>query len=85
MFKTITTAMEEIGVYVDFDINDLDNENYDVNLQDYISDSILFITFIIKIEEALGIELPDDILLFDQISSIKSFAVNLEETVKNCQ
>ena len=77
MYETIITALEEIGICVDADVSRLQKDDYDINLQEYINDSITFITFIIQLEEKLGIELPDDMVLYGQIASIKSFALNL--------
>lgn len=82
MYDVIIKALEDVGVATDFNIQDLNREEFDINLQEYITESILFITFIIKIEETLGIELPDDILLYESISSIKAFACNLIEAIQ---
>ena len=61
-------SLDELGVIVDNTINDFD-------LQEYITDSIMFITFIINIERQLSIEIPDELLL---ISKMNSFAAYCE-------
>ena len=47
--------------------------NQEINLQDFIYDSIFFITFIVEIEGAFMIEIPDEFLQMDTISSLDGF------------
>lgn len=53
----------------------------DLDLRDYIIDSIQFIGFIVDIEKKFDMEIPDEYLLYDSISSLHSFA----EIIKNCK
>lgn len=62
-----------------------ENEQEDFAISDYIPDSIMFIQFIIGIEEELTCELSDDFLDFDILSSAKGFAEKLEDFVASLQ
>lgn len=79
MFEIIVGALEETGICQDIKPERMVDDDYDVNLQEYITDSMSFISFIIILEEKLGIELPDDLLLYDSIRSMKAFALQLSE------
>jgi len=63
---------EKLGIIISVDEQD------DFAINDYIFDSIVFIQFIIAIEEEIGEELPDDFLLYDVFSSVKGFAEKLD-------
>lgn len=53
----------------------------DLDLRDYIADSIQFINFIVDIEKRFEIEFPDEYLLYDSIASLHSFV----ELIKKCR
>lgn len=53
----------------------------DLDLRDYLTDSIQFISFIVDIEKKFDMEMPDEYLLYDSISSLHSFA----EIIRNCK
>lgn len=55
----------------------------DINLQDYIIDSLQFISFIIELEKAFDIEFPNDLLLYDNIQSLNGLAILIEHLVEN--
>lgn len=50
----------------------------DFMLSDYLNDSIMFIQFIVSLEETLGLELPDDFLNPELLDSINGFADKLD-------
>jgi len=54
------------------------DEEGEFAISDYISDSLMFIQFIVAIEEELGEDLPDDFLLFEILSSAKGFTEKLD-------
>lgn len=58
----------------------IDSEN-DVNLLEYGMDSLLFIEFIISVEEELGIIIPDEALLMENISSLNGFITYVESII----
>jgi len=54
----------------------------DIDLREYVSDSLGFINLIICIEEEFCIELPDEALQYNKLSSINGFS-NYLETIIN--
>ncbi len=71
MKDLLAAILEEMG----FIIFDIDNEDFAIS--DYITDSIQFLNFIISIEQLLGIELTDDFLKVDILSSANGLANKL--------
>ncbi|GHV15158.1 hypothetical protein FACS1894219_11920 [Clostridia bacterium] len=65
--KVILSALDEIGVY--FDDQDIKSET-DIDLREYIVDSLQFISFVVELEHQLCVEYPDDLLLYDNIASL---------------
>ena len=65
--KEMIALLRDEGIEIEYDGQDLD-------LREYIADSVQFITFIVDIESKFEIEIPDDYLLYDSISSLHSFA-----------
>ena len=59
------------------------NQQEDFSIKDYISDSITFIQFIVAIEEELSLELPDDFLDVELLSSAKGFAEKLDHFIQS--
>ena len=66
------------GIGFDLSLNDDD----DIDLRDYIQDSIMFISTIVKLEEDLQIEIPDKMLIFDNFASLNSFCLDLETSLE---
>ena len=69
----IITVLSDMGIMVP--------ETDDVNLQEYIDDSLQFISFIVEIEGRFNIEIPDDLLTIDAIDSLNGFVSMLDEIV----
>lgn len=67
--KCILDFFEENGIYIDQDAmaNDID-------LREYLIDSMQYIYFVVELERMLDIELPDEILLYDNLSSLNGFS-----------
>ena len=59
----IIEVLESMGIYVN-------QEEVPINLQEYIVDSIEFITFIVNLEEKLNFTLPDEYLVYESIATI---------------
>jgi len=55
----------------------------DIDLRDYIYDSIIFISFIVEIESKFNVELGDEFLMYDNLQSMKGFVNLLEAYVKD--
>lgn len=77
--KSIEDFLKELGILV-FE-EDLNNNDYD--LRDYIVDSLMFIDFIVKIEDYYQISLPIEALNFDILVSVKGFYSMIGELVTN--
>lgn len=78
----IFEIFDEAGIYI------AENElEQDLDLRDYLVDSIQFVYFVVELEAKLDIELPDYILIYDNLSSINGFANMVlnywEELTKN--
>ena len=63
----------------------IDDEQDDLNINDYIIDSLTFIEFIIAVEEEIGRELSDDFLDFDILNSAKGFVEKLDFFITSMQ
>lgn len=57
-------CMDNIGVFIN------PEDESDVQLENYIQDSIHFIMFVVEIENQFNIEIPDDYLIFSNFDSI---------------
>ncbi len=73
MLELLISVLEEMGYVI------LEKEGEDFSISDYISDSIQFISFIINIEDKIGVELTDDFLRYDIMHSAIGFANMLNE------
>lgn len=66
----LLNILDEMGIYIDSN----NNQHSDIDLTEYISNSIDFITFFIEIEDKFEIELPDELLGLDNIRSLNAFS-----------
>ena len=64
----ILDILDKSGIYID-----PTEMNEDLDLREYILDSLQYVYFIVELEERLQIELEDEILLYDNLSSINGF------------
>ncbi len=58
-------------------------EDTDINLQDYIVDSIQFINVIVNIEDTFHIEWPDELCTYNHIKSLDYIAETIEELMRD--
>lgn len=71
-YKLILKILEQkMGLIVPVD-------DEDFAISDYIVESIVFIEFILAIEEEIGFELSDDFLYHDLLTSAKGFSEKLD-------
>ena len=70
--EKIISVLEEMGIY-------LENIEDTTPLQEYIVDSIQFITFIISLEEKFSFVFPDEFLSYDSISTLGALCQIVEE------
>lgn len=76
--EKVFDILDTNGIFVDKDkIKD------DIDLREYITDSIQFISFIVEIEKELNMEFPDELLLFDKIASLNGFVNIIESVISN--
>lgn len=67
--KYIFEIFDENGIYVDSS-----EMEEDLDLREYLIDSIQYVYFIVELEARLGRELPDEVLVFENLASINGFA-----------
>ncbi len=67
--KMIFDILDENGIYIDSE-----EMKKDIDLREYLVDSLQYIYFVVALEEKMGIELPDEVLVYDYLSSINGFA-----------
>lgn len=72
----VIEVLSELGIETE-DIG----EN-DVDLTEFIVESIMFISFIVELEDKLGIEIPEELLDINSIKSLNTFSTILEELLK---
>lgn len=70
----LITILNNIGIIVD-------EEEEDINLIDYGINSISFISFIIAVEKEFKISLPDEILIIESVSSLNGFSNYINEFI----
>jgi len=76
--EKLLNILEDSGIFIDRD--NIQSEN-DIDLREYITDSIQFISFIVEIEKELNMEFPDEYLLYDKIASLNGFSAIIESFV----
>ena len=54
-------------------------DDEDIELKDYIPDSLTFVTLIIEIETILDMEFPNELLTFERLGTINSLTEALYE------
>lgn len=62
--NNLLKCMEYVGIYIEA------VDDNDILLENYIEDSVQFITLIVKIEEVFDIEIPDELLVFSNFETI---------------
>ena len=67
--KSILTFFEENGIYIDTELT-----NEDVDLREYLIDSMQYIYFLVELERMLNTELPDEVLMYENLTSLNGFA-----------
>lgn len=81
----ILKTLNEMGISIDASVVSHDKVEtsppQDMDIRDYIADSIMFISFIIELEKKLEIEFPDELLLIDTLSSLSGFTYLLAEII----
>ena len=61
----------------------IDSIGDDLDLRDFIQDSVQFISFAVNLEQKLDVELNDELLLFDSIASFNNYSQKIYDLL-NC-
>ena len=70
MRDKISQCFQTLGIVIG------DEENFEI--QDYIEDSVSYISFIVELESAFGIEIPDDYLVPDRLKTYQDVVQMVE-------
>lgn len=73
--EKIIECMNNMGI-----VNFEDDANF--KLDDYIVDSVMFVSFIIELEQMFNIEIPDEYLVVDSLQTFDDLYIMIE-TVLN--
>lgn len=65
VLNRVYDSFENAEIYVDREMDDL------MEAKDYIVDSIQFIQLIVQLEKEFEIEMPDDLLLFENFETFE--------------
>lgn len=76
--ESVKNALDTVGCFVP-------EGNEDFDLREYLFDSLTFISFMIEIENLLGISLPDEVLNFELLASFNGFVELIGEYTKEKQ
>jgi acyl carrier protein len=71
--EKVLEILEENGLYVD-----PKSAGEDMDLREYILDSLQFMSFIVEVENKLNLEIPDEILVYDNLASLNGLSSILE-------
>lgn len=77
-YKVIVSILEE-----NFGVLLFDDCCNDFSINDYISDSIMYIQFILLLEEKLNFEFPDELLLPEFLDSAIEFANMIDNYIQS--
>lgn len=75
--ERILNCLEQVGIILE---SDTKFEN--VELSDVLMDSIIFIQFIVALEEEFKINFPDEYLLIDKIGSLPILSSIIESLIQ---
>ena len=77
IFASIIKALENVFIYVDIE------DCADIELNEYIINSIQFMSFIVELENELNIEFPPELLLIENFSDINKIVEIIMEIKAN--
>lgn len=72
--EKVILELQKLGIILD--------SMEDVNLNDYIDDSLQFISFIVQVEQAFDIVFPDEELLLNSLYSLNGFCELIKEIIE---
>ena len=74
--KEILESLCNVGAYID---DNLIEKDTDLDISEFISDSLMFVSFIVELEERLDIEFPDELLSIEALTSLNGFISLVDE------
>lgn len=77
--RNIIQILDNMGILIeDEDVYNLGNTEFkDFDLTEYILDSLQFITFLVDLEQCFKLEMPEDMLLYENLRSFCGFSRRL--------
>lgn len=67
--ERIIDTFEANGIYFDWN-----NVEADVDLREYITDSLQFMNFIVELERKFDLEFPDEAIVYNNLASLNGFS-----------
>ena len=74
--KDIVDVFNNVGILID-------EEQDNFLFSDYIQDSLTFVTFIVEIESAFSIEVPDEYLIQEALSTYDDLVMMIKKAKSN--
>ena len=71
----VLEQLQKIGIFLD--------GTDDVNLNEYIEDSLQYISFVVLLEQSFDITFPDEELLFNSFSSLHGLITLVENLLES--
>ena len=78
IMNELIDVMKSTGMYIDLKI-ELDAKDTDIDMREYIKDSFQYISFVVEVEEKFEVSLPEQLVVFENLSSLRSFANVIKE------
>ena len=75
--ERLINTLQNVDIFIDDDFND-----DDIDIRNYITSSIQFISFIFEIERDFNIEIPDEMLVIDNFSSLNELTEKISNLIK---
>ena len=76
--QKVIECMNNIGVYI------LEDET-NFRIDDYIIDSIMFVSFIIELEQMFDVEIPDEYLVVQRLQTLDDVCEMIHTILKDTQ
>ena len=70
--------LNNLGYHIEYE----ELQNNDVDLRDFIVDSLEFVSLIVEIENVFSVELPDEFLDFDVLDSLHGMINTVESLIQ---
>lgn len=67
--NTLLSIFEELGIIIE--------EEEDFDIQEYIVDSLVYMSLIVNMEQKFGIDIPDEFLLLSKMNSFNAYCESL--------